>query len=341
MELGIDTRVLQEVFRLQRNLNWSTSFQKEASLPTLVRQIANSLVTPGRMGMVRTTEKLWQFVSEARQAQQLLLHAGHRELGDQLSTFLSKFEDDQAVEAFATGLYMHVEELRRERTSLTTNVSRVRRISEWLMDQTQGKPFELGQMGIQDNDQANKWLIDVFDAYLKDNLKLEKFAASYRGAWMQEGLRTIEAKASDFSYDMLLDQKRLITEKPQPTLRRHQMEQLQMFESMAFPGVRKEVAGVGTRADFVSSANVEMDLKAGQRGLEARFTLPDLSVQRTPELQIKVMQFVSKRFPEQEFSIYAVKAPRPGIGVASSGASAEAFGKAAFEVLRMLNEECS
>ncbi|MEY4348567.1 MAG: hypothetical protein RIS43_986 [Actinomycetota bacterium] len=338
--LGFSMSFLSEISQFQRRQNWSSNrmHNEVASLQSSVRFIANSLLTPGRTGFDRTQQKVWQFIKDAHQVEFMLREADQSHLASVLAEAIHKFESTDAPEAFANGLYLHLEELRREKTGLSTNVSRVRRISEWLLEQENAQFKSLGDRTLTNYSEAEKWLEEVFFAFISDNEKLEKFGASYRRAWDLEGRNTLEGVSSD--NDKVLENLAYMR-KPTSSLKRHQMNLLSFEESMDMPLMREQRSQSGSRADFTSPAQVELDLKAGGRGLEARYTLPAHVQPRTQELQIKLMTFVGKEFPTEEVSITATTSPRAIITVAATSSNSERFGKVAFAVLQMLNKECS
>jgi hypothetical protein len=338
--LGFSPSFLAEISQFQRRNSWSSSRMHNdvSNLQSSVRFIANSLLTPGRTGLDRTQQKVWQFLKDSYQVEFMLREADQNQLAQALSETISRFESNDAPETFANGIYLHLEELRREKTGLSTNVSRVRRISEWLLEQENDRYKNLGDKTLSDHSEAKKWLEEVFLAFISDNEKLEKFGASYKRAWELEGHKTLEGVSAEDekSLDLLS-----FSQKPSSSLKRHQMNLLSLEDSIEMPLKRENRSQSGYRADFTSPAQVEMDLKAGSRGLEARFMLPDHVQFRTQELQIKVMSFVGSSFPHLDLSISATTSPRPSIVVAAHGAGSDVFGNVAFAVLAMLNKECS
>jgi hypothetical protein len=341
-------------FTVDRITEFERSHARRTGLPvddlvnlrSSFRHLANSALTPGRSGQERTLQKLSQLVRDVHLlATERLRDFDDQQMLDELWNLEKKFQSNQNYEAQAMDIYMDFARWRKDKTGLSIVASRVRRIVTWLNDDKAPDAAELRDRVINTSSEASRWMEDVFSAFLMRHVSLERFSSSYLNAWVDQGEKTVRGDLEGVNQPL----------SRRPDFRGSILEEKVMNQAQDFwansPSKNFEIithqmqaqhrSDSGRRADFTSPAQVEMDLKAGSRGLEARFTLPGHVFTRTPELQIKVMEFVGREFSKVELSISASTSPRPSIVVTAHSVGSDVFGKVAFAVLQMLNKECS
>ena len=305
------------------------------------KQLCNSVLMSGSGGQDRAEQKLEEFFSNVEQLQKSEFANFDTRIADIFNQLL-KASHYGSTSELVERIHSNVDESRREKNAIATRMSRIRKVAEYVLEPDSSSARKLGEIHLQDKNDASNWLFDVSRAFIESKESLNRFVGSYEKPWYDLGHKVIERNELDtrqlYSRNSLRNVH--LIERLLKTPIREDMKYMKLAdESMDLSDRTKyRLREERSRYDF-ESEDVSMELKVSGKLYEAIFLLPPFASDFISELQIKLMEYVYKNHPDLELNVSASGRPSPTLRMSVTGLDIQRFGNLQLSVLKFVQSE--
>lgn len=305
------------------------------------KQLCNSVLMSGSGGQDRAEQKLEEFFSNVEQLQKSEFANFDTRIADIFNQLLKATHygtNSELVER----IYSNVDESRREKNAIATRMSRIRKVAEYVLEPDSSAARKLGEIRLQDKNDASDWLFDVSKAFIESKQSLNKFVGSYEKPWYDLGHKVIERNELDtrqlYSRNSLRNVH--LIERLLETPIREEMKYMKLADESFDLSDRTKYRLQAERSknDF-ETEDVAMELKVAGKQYEAIFTLPLFAAEFLSEIQIRLMEYIYKNHPEIELNVAANSRPKPTLTISVTGLDIQRFGNLQLSALKFLQNE--
>ncbi len=341
---SVDRFLIESLEKLERQWRLEHSKGERAlRIDQQFRGLAVASLTSGLTGEMRTSEKVHSFGGDLK----FLVEKFKNELkiDEQIISASISFASD--AESFpqdiAKKLYETVSELRKHKTQLATQTSRIRSITDWILGSEDKIAQSLRNRNLISLKDLSGWVHESRDCFANANPRLEKFMGSYEAPWYTYCEKVFGASASYSTLENALRNANQSEAQSQRQRQAHRAREIEtQFRYLARDAdLRFEQANSeGQRADVTTGLGITLDLKANSGKYSAIYGIPNQFDANIPALQIEILMLSQSKYPELAVEIKAIDKPQNGIEVSSVGpVDAANFGKLQLELLTMLNSK--
>ena len=314
---------------------------KSISVRQSFKQLCNSVLMSGSGGQGRAEQKLEEFFSNVEQLQKSEFANFDTRIADIFNQILKASHFGSPSERVER-IYSNVEESRRERNSIATRMSRIRKVAEYVLEPDSPSARKLGESHLQDRNDAMNWLLEVSSAFIESKQSLNRFVGSYEKPWYDLGGNVVERNQ--------LDTRQLYSRNSLRNV--HLIERLletQSSEDMKYMKFDDESMDLSDRTKYrlraerskydFETEDVSMELKVAGKQYEAIFLLPAFTSDFLSEIQIMLMEYVYKNHPDLELNVAASSRPKPTLSMSVTGLDIQRFGNLQLSVLKFVQSE--
>ncbi|MEN9692582.1 MAG: hypothetical protein RLZZ330_226 [Actinomycetota bacterium] len=286
-----------------------------SNLQQSFKQVCNSALMPGSHGEERVEQKLNELFKHVNMLRNSEMAKFDSRVAD---TFMQieKVSFLNSMSELIHYIYKELDENRRERNSISTRMSRIRKIAEYVLEPDSRTARELGEENLETPGDAYGWLLKVANEFIKHKESLSKFAASYEKPWQEHGQMVIERNEKDirqlYSRNSLRNVhliEKLMTSKIEDSL----TDSVSEPNFMTFSDRTLHRLENMPRKKFDFSQAMTGELKTGGDRYEAVFTLPDFVGDDLPEFQITLLEFLHNEYSGLDLSISTHFTPSPTV----------------------------
>lgn len=310
--------------------NSKSRLSSAGSIRASLKHTAMTAITAGSSGLERTEEKLGIFHTYLLS----LLKTQYSSIDSQVIDNLNKTYDyisQVGLQELSHRIYEELDFFRREKTTITTKMSRIRRVAEMVIEPDSKISRELGEARLENKSDAHDWINRVANVFIELNPQLSKFGSSYEKYWYMQCQEVIER-----------NQKIPVKERPRNY---HLVEKMltsdfssQFSDSSSFAVQQRVSDSSRFRPDF-STQHITMDLKVSGKTFEARFGLPQSASSLIPQLQISVLQLLADEMSNPEISVSTEYLEDPILVISAPATDVRKFGSVQLSVLKLLQNE--
>lgn len=330
--IRLDPKAFDQIYQFDQLVrrNLKTRLSSAGSIRASLKHTAMTAITAGSSGLERTEEKLGIFHSYLLS----LLKTQYSSIDSQVIDYLNNTYDyisQVGLQQLSQRIYNELDELRREKTTITTKMSRIRRVAEMVTDPDSKIARELGDARLENRSDAHDWISRVANVFIELNPQLSKFGSSYEKYWYGQCQEVIER-----------NQKIRAKERPRNY---HLIEKMltsdfssQFSDTSSFAYQQRVSDSSRNRPDF-STQHVTMDLKVSGKTFEARFGLPTAAGNLIPTLQIEILQLLANEMQDTEINVATEFSAGPTIVISAPATDVRKFGNVQLSVLKLLQTE--
>ena len=224
-------------------------------------------------------------------------------------------------------IYQSLEHLRREKSAISTRMSRIRKVAEYVLEPDSRSARELGEMEIKTPNDASIWLTKVAESFIKHKESSSKFAASYERPWQDHGHMVIERNEKVTRQNYWRNSLRnvhLIEKMLASSLEEDRWNSPDFTFNTVSERTNYRLNNQARKSDDISQSMM-VEIKTGGDRFESYFSFPDFVAGDLPEFQITLLEFLHKKYPEIEMSISTHFSPRPTIMLSMSKVAIQDF----------------
>jgi hypothetical protein len=330
--IQLDRMAFDQIYQFDHLVrkNLKTRISTAGSIRASLKHTAMTAITSGSSGLERTEEKLGIFHTYFLS----LLKTQYSSIDSQVIDILNNTAQHISqigLQQLSQTIYEELDYLRREKTSITTKMSRIRRVAEMVIEPDSKIARELGEARLENQSDAHDWINRVSNVFLDLNPQLSKFGSSYEKYWHGQCQEVIER-----------NQKIRAKERPRNY---HLVEKMltsdfsnQFSETSSFAFQQRVTDSSRNRPDF-SSKNVTMDLKVSGKVFEAHFGLPASAASIMPNLQIAVLELLSREIQNPEINVSSSFSKGPTLIVSAPSTDVRKFGSLQLSIMKLLQQE--
>lgn len=300
------------IFKRTIKLSSSTS-----NIHQSFKQVCNSALMPVSNWNERLEQKLDEFFRNIS----LIRNSELAQFDTRVADIFRNIESASLVMSrseLCETIYRALEDSRRDKSGISTRMSRIRKVAEYVLEPSSHEARELGEIEVKSPNDASVWLTDVANAFIAHKESASKFAASYEKPWQDHGHMVIERNEKDkrqlYSRNSLRNVhliERLLTSKIEDSLTSGLDFNYNQTEEISDRTKFRLSNSPRKPADFSKSMTAE--LKTGGDRFEAHFTFPDFVATDLPEFQITLLEAMHKKFSGLDSSISTHFSPSPTI----------------------------